>query len=106
VWGNPTDVVSPVISNLQVSSITTSSVVISWSTDEVSNSNVLYSTDSSYENVKSDTGYSRNHSIVLAGLNAGTQYNFKVRSSDASGNSSESTEDTFTTSSRRHRTLN
>ncbi len=97
VWGNPTDLVPPTITNIQVSHKTTSSVTILWTTDEVANDSILYSTDDSYSESEVGTGYSRQHSLILSGLSAGTQYNFKIRVTDPSGNSTDSDASTFTT---------
>jgi len=94
---NPNDSIAPTVTNIQISNKTTSSVTVTWITDEVTTGSVLYSTDDKFESNKNDVGYSKNHSIVLSGLNSGTKYNFKVRSSDASGNASDSEADEFTT---------
>ena len=44
-----------------------------------------------------DKSYATSHSVVLAGLTASTTYSFRVVSTDASGNRSVSSEQTFTT---------
>ena len=95
--GNPSDAISPTISSVVVSDKTTSSATITWTTNEVANSTVLYSTDSNYGNTQGSAGYTKTHSVTLAGLSAGTTYNFKVRSSDANGNATDSDASTFTT---------
>jgi alpha-tubulin suppressor-like RCC1 family protein len=97
IGGNPSDAVAPTITNIQLSNKTTSSVTITWTTNEVANSTVLYSTDSNYNNTQGSAGYTKNHSVTLAGLSAGTPYNFKVRSADAAGNPTDSNADIFTT---------
>ena len=97
VWGNPIDLVPPTITEIEVSNKTTSSATISWTTNEVANASVLYSTDESYSENQPGTGYNRQHSLTLSGLLAGTQYHFKIRVTDPSGNSTDSVEDTFTT---------
>jgi phosphodiesterase/alkaline phosphatase D-like protein len=81
------DETPPLISNVQVSSLTKTSAVMTWTTDEPSNSQVQYGTTSgSYPNIKSDTRLVINHSITLTGLNTATPYYFRVGSSDSSGN--------------------
>jgi hypothetical protein len=96
--GNPSDFANPVISSVATSSLGVSSVTITWTTDEVSDTNVLYSTDESYGSTQGTSGYSTSHSVKLVGLTAETTYNFKARSIDASGNSSLSSAYSFTTS--------
>ncbi|MDD2482776.1 MAG: fibronectin type III domain-containing protein [Candidatus Shapirobacteria bacterium] len=97
VGGSPIDSIAPTISNIQISEKTTSSITVSWTTNEVSNSTILYSTNTNFDNSQGSSGYLLHHSVTLAGLTAGTTYNFKVRSSDPSGNAADSTADDFTT---------
>jgi len=68
----PIDTVPPSISALGNQSPGASSVVISWLTDEVSNSAVLFGTDNSCPNVQAATGYETNHAITLVGLTPNT----------------------------------
>jgi len=93
----------PMITNVHTSSVTSSSAVVTWTTDENSNSEVFYSkttpvdvTSSSTPSVSSDTQVMA-HSITLTGLTPNTLYHFIVQSSDTSGNVASSTEATFTT---------
>ncbi|MGE5392288.1 MAG: DUF2341 domain-containing protein [Candidatus Saccharibacteria bacterium] len=95
--GNPTDNVAPAITSITKSAPTTSSVSISWVTDEVSSTTVLYSIDGSYSNNAGVSGYVLNHSITLVGLAPDTLYNFKVQSCDSSHNCTTSDPDSFAT---------
>jgi serine protease len=97
--GSTPDTTPPVISNIQVSGITSNSAVITWTTDEAATSVVYYGTTTSYGSSTSASGYTTNHSVTLTGLTTGTTYHFKVESADASGNTSQSSDSTFTTSS-------
>ena len=97
--GPAPDTTPPVISNVQATSITDNSAVITWTTDEASDSAVQYGTASgSYPLNKTSTNMVTSHTITLTGLNTDTLYYFRVGSSDASGNGpSVSIEVTFTT---------
>jgi hypothetical protein len=84
------DTTPPVISNVQVTSITDTTAMIEWTTDEPGDSLVAYGTLStqwgSYPDSKNNTGMALNHSVTLTGLLQDTTYYFRVGSTDASGN--------------------
>jgi hypothetical protein len=87
-----------------VTSITDTTAVIEWQTDEPSNSMVQYDDNSStwgnYQWSKSDTSMVTNHSFTLTELNENTTYYFRVGSADAFGNGpTTSNEVNFTTGS-------
>jgi subtilisin family serine protease len=81
---------APQISDLQVSAITETTAVISWSTDKPSDSVVQYGTASnswgSYPDSQSDPALVTSHSVTLEGLSQGTDYYFMAGSTDAYGN--------------------
>jgi hypothetical protein len=85
-------------SNIAAAGITKSDAIITWATNEISDSQVEYGTDQTY-------GYSTTlnpalvtaHSQVLSGLIAGTTYHYRVKSRDAAGNLAVSSDFTFTT---------
>lgn len=95
------DVDAPVISNIQATSISTSGVTITWTTDENATSNVEYGVTSSYGSsapvVVDSSADNTNHSITISGLASGTEYHFRVTSADANTNSATSVDGTFTT---------
>jgi hypothetical protein len=92
------DVTAPVISDVANSTPTSSSVTITWTTDEASDSVVKYGNASgSYTANVSNTTKVTLHSIALSGLDSNMAYYFVVNSTDASGNSNESSEYNFTT---------
>jgi alpha-L-arabinofuranosidase len=91
---------APVISAVTASGITNSSATITWTTDQLSSSQVNYGTTNSYGSSSTlNTTLATSHSVTLTGLTAGTTYNFDVVSANSSGTSSVSTNYTFVTSS-------
>ena len=92
-----TDTTAPVISNVEVVDITTSSARVTWDTDESSDSYVTYGTDITYGSEVEDVTMTTGHSLVLVSLNDATEYHFMVQSTDAFGNVAQSSDDTFTT---------
>ncbi len=94
----PPDTTPPVISNVQSTSITSSSAAITWTTDENSDSVVDYGTSpGNYTNTASDATLVTSHNVPLSGLTASTTYYYIVTSTDASSNTATSTEFNFTT---------
>jgi len=92
------DVTPPVISAVQVSSLTETSAIISWLTDEAADSSVASGTSAGYENgAVNNAVLVTVHSIALTGLNPGTEYHYQVSSSDSSTNAASSGDLTFTT---------
>lgn len=102
------DTTSPVISNIQVSSVTDTAVTVTWTTDEPSTSQVSYGMTPSFgyaEPQSPDTNMVTSHSVTISGLASSTSYYFGVLSEDSSGNLAESDPDgaglnTFTTSNQ------
>ncbi len=96
--GSAPDTTPPVISDVQATSITQDSAVIQWTTDEASDSVVEYGTSSgNYTHSSSDSAMVTAHSVSLSGLTASTTYYYRVKSTDASDNTANSTEYQFTT---------
>jgi len=103
---NPTptttpDTTSPVLSNVRVRAISTTTAIVAWDTNEKSDTTVWYSTTSpvntSTASSSNKTELTRNHNIHLSGLSASTTYYVIVRSKDKSNNTSTSTQISFTT---------
>ena len=93
------DITAPVVSNVQVTSITDNSVTVTWTTDEGSTSQVEYGETISYGSLTTlDATEVTSHSVDLTSLSGSTTYDFRVRSSDASSNEVVSGNYTFTTS--------
>mgnify|MGYP001575588965 FL=1 len=89
----------PTISLIDITSVSPTSVTISWTTDEVANAEVEYGTTAGYGSTTPlDTDLGINHSITITGLTPDTEYHYRVRSSDEIGNIAHSTDNIFTTS--------
>ena len=91
------DIILPEIYNIKNSTPTGTSVLITWNTDEPSNSTVEYGFDESYGFEKSDDTLVTLHSIELTELNSDVLYHFSVKSTDDSDNSNQSVDYTFLT---------
>lgn len=92
------DTSGPIISNVATSNITQNSVTITWTTDELSDTQVNYGQTSVY-NASSTLNSSlvTNHSTTLTGLVASSLYHYRARSADVTGNLAVSGDLTFTT---------
>ena len=95
------DETEPSISGVGISSITESSAIITWTTDETATSQVKYGQTEEYgSETPENTNLVRSHSVTLTELDDDTTYYFKVISKDAAGNEAELAESqTFTTKS-------
>jgi len=91
------DTTPPTISSIAVSSITTSGATVTWTTNEASSSVVEYGTTTSYGLTKTGSSGVTSHSVALSSLSAGTKYYYRVKSTDAAGNTATSTGSSFTT---------
>ncbi len=93
------DNTAPVISSV-TSTASSTSALISWTTDELASSQVLYGPTSVYGATSTLADLSprvTSHLVSLEGLVACTTYHYHVISSDASSNNATSTDDTFLT---------
>ncbi len=92
------DTTPPVITNVQSTNIGTSTVEVTWTTNENSTSQVEYGTTSGYGSASAaDATLTGAHSVTLSGLTPNTTYHFRVKSADASSNLATSGDNTFTT---------
>jgi hypothetical protein len=81
VYGEPAGQDGPVISNVQTENITQTGATITWDTDIPATSQVEYGLTAGYGGATAeDTELVTNHTVVLKGLSAGTQYHFGVKS--------------------------
>jgi hypothetical protein len=80
------DTAAPLISGVRVVSITDTSVIITWTTDEDADSGVDYGTTINYGSTRNDPSFVTTHSVALTGLTASTTYHFQVFSKDRAGN--------------------
>ncbi len=92
------DTTPPVITNVQSTNISTSTVQITWTTNENATSQVAHGTTSGYgSSTVIDPTLTASHSVLLSGLTPNTQYHFRVKSADAATNLATSGDNTFTT---------
>ena len=80
------DKTPPQISNIRVESITETSALVLWDTDEVADSFVEFGPNASYGQSSADKTFSLHHSVALKGLTADRVYHYQVISADSSGN--------------------
>ncbi len=94
----PTPNNPPVISNVLVSSITDSSAVITWTTDEPATRVLSYGETTSYElGAIANTALRTSHTQSLSGLSDGTEHHFQIYVEDSLGAGTTSIDYTFTT---------
>ncbi|MDE3095520.1 MAG: fibronectin type III domain-containing protein [Chloroflexota bacterium] len=91
------DTTPPVISNVQVSGLTSTSAVVSWTTNEPADSSVHYGVSPATSLTVADPTLVTQHSLTLTGLTPATAYSYFVSSSDAAHNLASSATATFTT---------
>jgi hypothetical protein len=86
------------VSNVMVTNITTSSVTVTWDSDNATTALVYYGKTSDYDKT---SGYNANmdtsHSVTLTGLSAGTAYHYQVAGDDGGGGFAFSDDNTFLT---------
>lgn len=88
----------PLISQINVSDVSSSGAKITWETDKRTNSQVEYGTSVNYGTLSYfEENLSNSHYINLTELAADTTYHFRVISNDREGNNSQSQDQTFTT---------
>ena len=94
-----TDTTPPVLSSVAASNITSTAALVSWASNEASNSQVEYGPTASYGAATPlDGQLVTSHTVSLSGLVANTDYFYRVRSADAAGNLATSS-GTFRTAS-------
>jgi hypothetical protein len=92
------DTTPPVVAGVTVSGLAASGATINWTTDEPADSQVEYGPTASYGSVSPLDGTAASgHSVTLSGLTDSTDYHFRVRSRDQSGNVTTSGDFVFTT---------
>ena len=93
-----TDTPGPVISAVAVSSVTSTSAVVSWTTDQPATSQVSYGPTTNYGLASAkDSTLTTAHSVMLAGLTPNSMYNLVAVSVNSGGKSATSTNATLTT---------
>lgn len=91
------DTTAPSISSIAVSA-STNSAVITWTTNEPADSQIMYGTSTEYgQQTTLNATLVTSHSQTITGLASGTTHHFQVKSTDAAGNLAASSDQTFTT---------
>lgn len=90
------DTVSPVLSNIKTSA-TGTTANISWQTNEATTGKVNFGLNQNYGNPQIDSNLTTNHTVLLTGLSPQTLYHYQIVSTNATGNTTISTDLTFKT---------
>ncbi len=90
---------APGLTDITVSDIGLSSAIVSWKSNVVASSRVVYGTSLSYGGEETDLSNSQvtNHTIRLKGLTHSTTYHVRIKSTDAEGNLLQSDDYAFDT---------
>jgi hypothetical protein len=92
------DTTPPVISAISAGTLTSSSATISWTTNEPSSTQVEYGLTTAYGSATTLNGSPvLSHAQTVTGLTPSTLYHYRVKSTDAAGNTATSGDGTFTT---------
>ncbi|MCF6276951.1 MAG: fibronectin type III domain-containing protein [Candidatus Magasanikbacteria bacterium] len=93
------DTVAPVLTAITAIGVTDDDAVITWTSNEGATSQVQYGVATGvYDTITiENSNLNTNHAVTLTGLTVDTPYFYIVVSTDGSGNTSTSTEYTFTT---------
>ncbi len=92
------DTSAPVISNISSLNIMKTSAKVTWTTSELSDSQVEYGLTTSYgKQTTVDMHSVTSHAVNLSRLSSGKTYHYRVKSKDATGNLSVSADKTFKT---------
>jgi len=94
------DKTAPTISNISVSSRSNDSIIVSWQTNEITDSVIKYAISGQNRDIRAGSlEQETDHLIVLTNLSAATTYQFTVTSKDPMGNATTSAVSSFTTAS-------
>ena len=88
---------APEITDVVTSNVTSSSVVVTWTTNQISTSSVDYGVNSLASSLPVNWNLVTQHSATLTGLTPSTSYRFRATSSNGVGLSASSGEFTFVT---------
>jgi len=83
------DTTAPVITNASIQTLTPTTATIVWTTDEMSDSSVGYSQDTTYLSEQGVSSMVMNHSVTITNLIPETQYYIKIKSRDPLNNQGE-----------------
>lgn len=89
---------APSVSNVSAINVSPTGAIITWSTNEPANGQLVYGLTSAYgTGPLTSSGLTTAHAITVSGLAASTTYHFQVQSQDALGNVAMSGDNMFTT---------
>jgi hypothetical protein len=88
---------SPTISDVIVENVEATSTLITWTSNEKTDSFIDFSLDTNYCGVRNAGDFDTEHSVVIPNLDPVTTYFFRIRATDAGGNQSFSGDYSFTT---------
>jgi len=91
------DITTLNISGVSSGSISTTSAIISWTTNENANSSVNYGTTIDLGSITSNSSLVTSHSVFLSSLSSSTVYYYNVTSCDAANNCNTTGTNSFTT---------
>jgi len=91
------DFIPPKLSNIVIQSITSTSAVVTWATDEDAESLVNYGLDKNYGIARDPVANKKTHQIILSELLPSTVYHLRAVSSDVGGNQAVSGDYTIIT---------
>jgi len=92
------DTLKPIIDSINANSITANSAIITWTTNEISNSTVYYGTTISTDSINKENNFIISHSVTLTGLTPSTIYFYNISSCDLVNNCNTTIQFNFTTS--------
>ena len=96
--GPPLDRLPPVLTDVQVTEVTTNRATVTWRTNESADSRLEYGIGpGTFERQVQEGRLVGEHAVVLVGLNPSTRYYIRLGSADASGNQATSAGHTFVT---------
>jgi hypothetical protein len=89
---------APILSNVEATSLDTTTEKITWTTNEPSDSQVEYGVEDGVQRfTPNDSRLTTDHVVWLSNLEPGTEYVYRAFSRDASGNEGRSAEQRFST---------
>ncbi|MBI3618734.1 fibronectin type III domain-containing protein [Candidatus Peregrinibacteria bacterium] len=92
--------IPPAILTQSVISIMPASVTVLWTTNEISTSQIEYGLTTQYgSHTTLDTSLALEHAVSIGNLQAGTEYHYRIKTTDSAGQTTYSGDDTFTTES-------
>lgn len=93
----PPDTTPPVVSARSETPASSTTCYIAWTTDEAASNVVQYGLTTGYGGTTPAGTLGTSHNVRITGLTPGTLYHYRIVSADAAGNSTPTSDGTFTT---------